>query len=426
VLLIGYFFPPCNLTAGERLHSWARHLLKFGYYPVVITRRWDVPVAKLSDMSLPTPEEVLLTTHENYESYAVPYHPNIKDRVYTHFGDNDMVLVRKFLTLNELVLQRYNNRFIPYHNIGSFADEFLSNNPDIKKVIITGNPFILFKFGYQLHKKYGVKWIADYRDAWTTSDIDTINRDKIFRMIRKSEASDEKRWVGTASAVTSVSEPLQKKISELVKIPGQWIPNGFELGEFDEFKNVVPFSKFTVTYVGTLYFGQDIEMFCEAFKLLVRKYPIEDKEILFPGLAFYEQQHQRIKNALSGFEKYFHASGRTSKEKILEIEVKSNILLYPAWKGFEGIIPSKIYEYIASGTHTLVAPSDSGEVEKIVKKSGCGSITNTVEETFLFLEKSYLEHLSGNRMRTDLSGENAYFFSRENQAGRMAGILDNI
>jgi hypothetical protein len=167
-------------------------------------------------------------------------------------------------------------------------------------------------------------------------------------------------------------------------------------------------------------------MFCEAFKLLVRKYPIEDKEILFPGLAFYEQQHQRIKNALSGFEKYFHASGRTSKEKILEIEVKSNILLYPAWKGFEGIIPSKIYEYIASGTHTLVAPSDSGEVEKIVKKSGCGSITNTVEETFLFLEKSYLEHLSGNRMRTDLSGENAYFFSRENQAGRMAGILDNI
>jgi glycosyltransferase involved in cell wall biosynthesis len=337
-----------------------------------------------------------------------------------------MVLVRKFLTLNELVLQRYNNRFIPYHNIGSFADEFLSNNPDIKKVIITGNPFILFKFGYQLHKKYGVKWIADYRDAWTTSDIDTINRDKIFRMIRKSEASDEKRWVGTASAVTSVSEPLQKKISELVKIPGQWIPNGFELGEFDEFKNVVPFSKFTVTYVGTLYFGQDIEMFCEAFKLLVRKYPIEDKEILFPGLAFYEQQHQRIKNALSGFEKYFHASGRTSKEKILEIEVKSNILLYPAWKGFEGIIPSKIYEYIASGTHTLVAPSDSGEVEKIVKKSGCGSITNTVEETFLFLEKSYLEHLSGNRMRTDLSGENAYFFSRENQAGRMAGILDNI
>ncbi len=426
MLLIGYFFPPCNLTAGERLHSWARHLLKFGYYPVVITRRWDVPVAKLSDMSLPTPEEVLLTTHENYESYAVPYHPNIKDRVYTHFGDNDMVLVRKFLTLNELVLQRYNNRFIPYHNIGSFADEFLSNNPDIKKVIITGNPFILFKFGYQLHKKYGVKWIADYRDAWTTSDIDTINRDKIFRMIRKSEASDEKRWVGTASAVTSVSEPLQKKISELVKIPGQWIPNGFELGEFDEFKNVVPFSKFTVTYVGTLYFGQDIEMFCEAFKLLVRKYPIEDKEILFPGLAFYEQQHQRIKNALSGFEKYFHASGRTSKEKILEIEVKSNILLYPAWKGFEGIIPSKIYEYIASGTHTLVAPSDSGEVEKIVKKSGCGSITNTVEETFLFLEKSYLEHLSGNRMRTDLSGENAYFFSRENQAGRMAGILDNI
>lgn len=393
---------------------------------MVITRRWDTPVSKLSDMSLPTPEEVLLTRYEHYESYAVPYHPNVKDRVYTHYGDQSMVLVRKFLSLNELVLQRYNNRFIPYHNIGSFADEYLSNNPDIRKVVITGNPFILFKFGYQLKKKYGINWIADYRDAWTTSDIDTINRDKIFRMLRKSDASDEKKWVGTASVITSVSDPLQKKISALVNVPGQWLPNGFELGEFDPFKEVKPFEKFTITYVGTLYFGQDIEMFCEAFRMLVEKYPAKDKEVLFPGLAFYEQQYQRIKNALAGLENYYQASGRTSKEKILEIEVKSNLLLYPAWKGFEGIIPSKIYEYIASGTPTLVAPSDHGEVEKIVKKSGCGQITNTKEETFLYLEQCYLAHLKGQRLRADLSGDNAYFFSRENQASRMAQLLNSI
>jgi hypothetical protein len=62
------------------------------------------------------------------------------------------------------------------------------------------------------------------------------------------------------------------------------------------------------------------------------------------------------------------------------------LLLYPAWKGFNGIIPSKIYEYISSGTHTLVAPSDNGEVEKILLKSGCGTITNTVDETFNFFE----------------------------------------
>ncbi len=377
-------------------------------------------------MSLATPEEVLLNTHGTYESYAVPYIPNVKDRVYTHFGDKRLVLVRKFLTLNELVLQRYHNQFIPYHNIGDFAQEYLANNPDIKKVIITGNPFILFKFGYQLHKNHGVRWIADYRDAWTTSDIDTINRDRIFRMLRQSEVHDEKKWVSTASCITSVSDPLQKKISKLVNVPGHWIPNGFEMGEFDEYKHVKPFEKFTVTYVGTLYYGQDIEMFCEAFKMLIQKYPAEDKEVLFPGLAFYEQQHQRIKDAFEGYERYYQASGRTSKDKILETEVKSNLLLYPAWKGFEGIIPSKIYEYIASGTHTLVAPSDSGEVEKIVKTSGCGSITNSLEDTFAFLEKCYLAHLKGDRMRTDLSGEKAYFFSRENQAKRMAALLDSI
>jgi hypothetical protein len=101
-------------------------------------------------------------------------------------------------------------------------------------------------------------------------------------------------------------------------------------------------------------------------------------------------------------------------------------LLYPAWKGFNGIIPSKIYEYISSGTHTLVAPSDNGEVEKILLKSGCGSIANTVEETLKFLRSTYELYLKGIKLNADLSGENAKFFSREHQANRLADLLDEI
>jgi glycosyltransferase involved in cell wall biosynthesis len=426
ILLISYFFPPCNLTASERVNSWAKHLNKFGYYPIVISRRWDNKIKNLSDVSLATPEEVLHEKHEHYESYLVPYLPNLKDRIYSKFGNEKMVMPRRALSMVELVMQRYSNWFIPFKNIGDFASEFVSKNEDIKKVVISGNPYILFKFGYQLNKKFGTKWIADYRDAWTTSEIDLIARGAVFKYIRNSDVESEKKWVGTASAITSVSEPILKNLTNLVGVRGKWIPNGFEMGEFKDVKNTTPFTDFTVTYIGTLYHGQQIELFCEAFIRLINHLKEKKVKLFFPGLAFHADQAQRIAQVMKGYEAYYECTERTEKEQILEIETRSHLLLYPAWKGFNGIIPSKIYEYISSGTHTLVAPSDNGEVEKILLQSGCGTITNTVDETYEFLLHAHELYSKGIKIKADLSGDNARFFSREHQANRLADLLDEI
>jgi len=426
ILLISYFFPPCNLTAAERVNSWAKHLNKFGYYPVVISRRWDNKIKNLSDVSSATPEEVLHEKHEHYESYLVPYLPNLKDKIYAKHGNEKLVMPRRALSMIELIMQRYANWFIPFKNIGDFADEFIGKNEDIKKVVISGNPYILFKFGYQLNKKYGTRWIADYRDAWTTSEIDLIARGAIFKYIRNSDETSEKKWVGSASAITSVSEPILKNLTNLVGINGKWIPNGFEQGEFNEVKNKEPYNYFTVTYIGTLYHGQQIELFCEAFIKLINALKEKELKLFFPGLAFHKDQHERIAKIMLGYEAYYECTERTEKEQILEIESRSHLLLYPAWKGFNGIIPSKIYEYISSGTHTLVAPSDNGEVEKILLKSGCGTIANSVDETYNFLIQAYDLFTKGIKIKADLSGENANFFSREHQANRLADLLDEI
>ena len=45
VLIISYFFPPCNLTASQRAFNWAKYLKEFGYNPIVITRKWDQPIS---------------------------------------------------------------------------------------------------------------------------------------------------------------------------------------------------------------------------------------------------------------------------------------------------------------------------------------------------------------------------------------------
>jgi len=426
ILCISYFFPPCNLTASQRAFSWAKYLKDNGYYPIIVSRRWDHKINKLSDISKATPAELQHETKEGYEAYYLPYQANLKDRIYTKYDESKWVAVRKTLTFFELLFQNFSNALIQYRNIYQFCRKYLKENPDVKLLIVTGNPFNLFKFAYLLHREFNLKWIADYRDAWTTSEINLIGKNALFRFINWLDNRFERKWISTASLVTASSQPIADHVSELVKVPGKALYNGFVKEDFKSFQDSAPFEKFTITYVGTLYHGQQIEMFCEALKKLIDQAKSEQIRFFLPGLAFYPEQKLRVEKIMKGYEDYFECTERKEREKILEIEKRSHLLLHVAWKGYKGIIASKIYEYIASGSRILVAPSDDGAIKEIVESSGCGKVTDTVGETFDFLLEMWNKYQNGEKLKNDLNRPEVEQFSRQLQVKQLANFLDEI
>lgn len=426
VLIISYFFPPCNLTASQRAFSWAKYLSKFGFYPTIITRRWDHPIGTLVDVSKGTGTEIIHEKNETYEVYYLPYQPNLRDRIYVQYGETGFSFIRRSLTLIEMVLSNFFNKFIPFHNLYTFAEDLLSKDNSFQALVISGNPFIQFKFGYLLHKKFKIKWIADYRDAWTTSEINDIHKSKVFKITDLLEKYFEKKWVGTASAITASSIPIAKGITDLTGIKGNALYNGFEADDFKAGKDRKSFDTFTITYVGTLYQGQQIEIFCAAFKQFIDSNPNCNAKTLFPGISFYKEQEARIKQLMKGYETYYECTERMSREKILEIELRSHILLHVAWQGYSGIIASKIYEYIGSGTFILVTPSDNGSIENILTQSGCGLSSDTIEETLDILQKKYVAFLQNISDKNDPEKESVQQFSREYQTKRLAEIIDYI
>ena len=429
VLILAYFFPPCNLPASQRAYSWAKYFYKYGYYPIIITRRWDKKINTQENLSAKSGLNIIHKKYSTYEVFYLPYKQNLRDKIYTKYGDKRFVFLRKLLSFAEILSQNITNKTIPYRNIYKFSQQYLKdNNLDknkIKKIIITGNPFILYKFGYLLNKKFGIKWVADYRDSWTTGEITNINKNFLYKLLTRTDSCFEKKWVNTASVITSVSELLTDKISDFVKVPGKVIYNGLVLEDFDKYRTLKPFNIFTISYIGTLYNGQKIEIFCDAFKKLINSTKNPKMRVLLPGLAYDKFQKQRIEHIMKGYEKYYKYSGRTDREKILEIEVKSHLLLYVAWRGYTGVIPSKIYEYIASGSYILVTPANNS-VENIINKSKCGITTNTVDETYIFLKKTYQKYLQGIKLGNDIEKNNIKQFSRELQVKKLADILDKI
>ena len=121
VLLISYFFPPCNLTASRRIEGWVKYLHEFGYYPIVITRKWEKPIKSGKDMHFATSRGIDVIKDNHKEIHYLPYNPNFRDKIYT---SNKYSIVQKLMSFLELFFQNWNIKFCPF------------NNPDFQKEVV--------------------------------------------------------------------------------------------------------------------------------------------------------------------------------------------------------------------------------------------------------------------------------------------------
>lgn len=355
-----------------------------GHKVTVVTRKWERPVKSFTDMHFTTSEETEILDKEGFTVHAVPYIANRRDQLLT---DNKSVFYRKLLSIKELLLQPMHLETCPFSNMYGEARK-ICRSQKVDIIVVSGNPFIQFKFGYLLNREFGIPWIADYRDAWTTSEINRMDKGSLFGLFEKYERPFEKKWVRSASLITASSSSIGNSVEAITCVKSIPVYNGFDEFLFDGLDNIEKYPEFTITYVGTLYQGQNIEVFLDGFKAFIQKTGSTPK-LLFPGLALNKEQHERIKSALLGFENYYQVTERIPHEEILEMEKRSHLLLHVAWKGFKGIIASKIYEYIGSGTPILICPGDDGDIDKIVRSSESGTICDTSEQVVEFLERVY-------------------------------------
>ena len=148
VLIISYFFPPCNFVGGERTGFWANNLYKNSIYPVVITRNWNEGQADIVGRVLKNKTKI--DKNDKREIHYLKYQFQLRDIF------KKCSFIRKTLTLTSQVLFYLIPKSISYYNFYLKAHELLLQDKKIKNVIISGSPFESFFFGYQaFDKKHG-------------------------------------------------------------------------------------------------------------------------------------------------------------------------------------------------------------------------------------------------------------------------------
>ena len=428
VLIISYFFPPCNLTASQRTYAWAKYLPEYGYDPIVVTRNWDVPIESGIDMSRNSGTGDELIINENVKTWYMIYRGNIRDRVYVAFGDRKGLFLRRSLSFLELVLQNFIISHLSFHNIFSKSRELLKQDKTISKVVVSGNPFVQFQFCWRLKQEFPyIKWIADYRDDWTTSEL-LQNRSYLNRILHYLEQRSEQKWLSSASCFTATTTKGEDRISGLVKIPGHVVVNGYgdEVIQRDTILSPDK-NRFVITYNGNLYGSQPIEFFLDAFKALVNKYEGKIQlKLQFPGLAYDAHQEARVRNHLKGYEAYVLITPRLPMKDVLLLQDKSNVLLLVGHLKLKGIAPSKMYEYIAFRKKILLCCNDHDVLEALLLETGLGIFADTVKETMDVLSTEIELVISGQEEKTNYNNEIVESYSRKKQVGKLAALLDSI
>jgi glycosyltransferase involved in cell wall biosynthesis len=425
ILILSYFFPPCNLPAALRSNGWARHLHEFGFYPIIITRSWDVPISNPVDVSRSSGINIVHEKHDYYEVYYLPYEANFRDRLFFAGRRNWLAGLRRLLTLLEIVSQNFTNAFIPYRNLYRFMKVFLRRNPEINLVVITGNPFSLFRWGFLVSRNKNIKWIADYRDDWNTSDL---KQQLSFteKLVMKMETRSERRWVKSAAVFTTVSDYYVKKIAALTGIKGHTVLNGYSEEDLLRAEERTSPHQFLLLYNGSLYASQPVEMFLDGFREFKRRQPEANARIIFAGLAYQTEQADRVKSLIRGIEKFVEIKSRLPRNEFLKIQNETHVLVLIAHENLRGIPSSKLYEYIGTGKPIMICPPDNDIMEETLKgynlsyfcRSGM-EVTNTLENLYaLFQNNNYGK----------LKPDNQYVaqFSRRSQAKKMAGILSSV
>ena len=424
VLIISYFFPPCNLTAAQRIGSWEKYFHEYGYYPIVITRNWTGNELTEKERLQNSGHDVRVVKTERSEIYYMPYKSSWRDHCFINSDKNSFYKwTSKLLTMTMLFLQNFTLKAIPYRNLYYQAREILQNDPEIECLIISGNPFEQFHFGYLLKKQFPyLKWIADYRDEWTTSEITEFKglKKKLWDFQRKSEL----RWVNKANLITANTNYAVNKLNSLHKKTAKKLLNGFDL-ETNLSSSPKSEKKLVIVHNGTLYPTQKLDIFAQG----LRKLTIPNGfsvEIYFPGIKIMKDVADKAEELLSRTSVKFSLTERVPKKEVLELQQNADVLLMVAHEGKKGIIGSKLYEYMGLEKNVLLCPSDNDEIEETLMNTNLGFVASTPDKVAAILQLWIDKKLNGKTIQAPPNKKEILKFTRKSQTEALSSYLDEL
>lgn len=347
----------------------SKYLKEFGINALVLTVDPKKASYPITDTSLleEVPESLEVYRTNSYEPLKIYGSLFGKQRVpYSGFAN-----VNKESTFSKASRWIRGNLFIPDARKGwnkfalRKATELLSKRK-IECIITSGPPHSTHLIGQSLKEKFGVKWIADFRDPWT--DIYYYDDLLLNEKSKKKDADLEKHVLEKADRVLAVCQSnadlFKRKITgSLSKV--EVLSNGFDTDDFHT-ANKIENEVFTIVYMGTLADTYLPRLVFEAFEQLDI-----DFKLLVVGKVSPEIEEFIFQSTLS---EKVDFKGYMNHDEALKYLRKADLLLHilPVTRGADMGTTGKLFEYLAAQTPILNIGSPESDSAQIIEECGAG------------------------------------------------------
>ena len=327
ILILTYYYPPCNSIASLRPYSWAKKWSELNHDITVVTRNWSSEDNNWEDfLNSSKTKELNIQNFKNYKLIQLPY----KKKKYP-----SNKYIRKIQTLKNILTGNFNNEYDAERFRAPCENEIIESKPDC--IIVTSPPINLIKLGYELSQKHTIRFVADFRDYENFSTLKTAPSNSIYRKIDiyiKNKYLT--KWLSNTLTVSVASEEFAVYFDKMkITKKAKEYTNGFEGDVFSNINVNEEEDKFSIAILGTILPNQDSSCFLNGFNLFLDENPNARVKIDFVGGQAIEEVAKIWSENIPP--SILNITPRIGRTLALTIGKKANVLFYPGWEGYKGM-----------------------------------------------------------------------------------------
>ncbi len=404
LLIITYYWPPAGGPGVQRWLKFVKYLPDFDVEPIVyVPENPTYPIEDSNLVSEVSDNAIILKT-PIFEPYQLAsfLSKNKTKKISSGIIPNQ----KKQSFLEKVMLWVRGNLFIPDARVFwvkpsvAYLEKYIREN-EIDTIITSGPPHSLHLIGLELKQKMNLKWLADFRDPWTT-----IGYHKSLRLSQyaaKKHKRLESQVLNSADTIIVTSKTTKTEFQALTTKPIEVITNGFDVEKVD--KQTLD-TKFSLAHIGSFLSERNPKILWESLVELCTEIPDFKSHLEIKLIGAISQEVLETIEQF-GLNSFLNNLGYVSHAEAVAHQRKSQVLLLIEINSEEtkSILPGKLFEYMVSERPIVaIGPKDSDFAE-IITNTNTGvffeysekaKLKQTIHEYYnQFLEAKLQSHAVG-------------------------------
>ena len=421
LLIITYYWPPAGGPGVQRWLKFVKYLPDFNVQPIVfVPENPTYPIVDSNLVSEVSDKAIILKT-PIFEPYQLAsfLSKNKTKKISSGIIPNQ----KKQSFLEKVMLWVRGNLFIPDARVFwvkpsvAYLEKYIREN-EIDTIITSGPPHSLHLIGLELKQKMNLKWLADFRDPWTT-----IGYHKSLRLSQyaaKKHKQLESQVLNSADTIIVTSKTTKAEFQALTTKPIEVITNGFDVEKVD--KQTLD-TKFSLAHIGSFLSERNPKILWESLVELCTEIPDFKSHLEIKLIGAISQE---VLDTIEqfGLNSFLNNLGYVSHAEAVAHQRKSQVLLLIEINSEEtkSILPGKLFEYMVSERPILaIGPKDSDFAE-IITNTNSGVFFEYSEKAKLkqTIQEYYNQFLVG-KLQSHAVGLQQY--SRKNLTQQLVELL---